>query len=93
MKYVWVALAVVLLAGCAVVPLDPYGYASPSVGVGIGIDPYYYSPSYCVGCWYGEWAGRVGYHRGGGRQWEGRHTEADHHGQNHGRDIVHEGHR
>ena len=40
MKLVWVALAAVLLAGCAVVPApnpyDPY-VAAPSVGVGVGI--------------------------------------------------------
>jgi hypothetical protein len=56
-------------------------------------DPYYYSPSYCVGCWYGQWGGRIGYHRGGGRPWERAHTEADHHGENRGRDVMHEGHR
>ena len=56
-------------------------------------DPYYYSPSSCVGCWYGQWGGRIGYHRGGGRPWERAHTETDHHGENRGRDITHEGHR
>jgi hypothetical protein len=56
-------------------------------------DPYYYSPSYCDRCWYGEWGGRNGYHRGGGRPWERRHSEADHHGHDHGRDVWHEGHR
>jgi hypothetical protein len=56
-------------------------------------DPYYYSPNYCAGCWYGEWGGRTGYHRGGGRPWERPHTEADHHGHEHGRDVQHEGHR
>jgi hypothetical protein len=56
-------------------------------------DPYYYSPAYCAGCWYGEWGGRTGYHRGGGRPWERQHSEADHHGHDHGRDVRHEGHR
>jgi hypothetical protein len=56
-------------------------------------DPYYYSPNYCAGCWYGEWGGRTGYHRGGGRPWEREHFEADHHGHDHGRDVRHEGHR
>ena len=50
-------------------------------------DPYYYSPSYCAGCWYGEWGGRNGYHRGGGRPWERDHVEADHRGQDRGRDT------
>ena len=56
-------------------------------------DPYYYSPNYCEGCWYGEWGGRIGYHRGGGRPWERRHRESDHHGHDHGHDVWHEGHR
>src|SRR5476651_2388128 len=56
-------------------------------------DPYYYSPNYCAGCWYGEWGGRIGYHRGGGRPWERAHVESDHHGHEHGRDVKHEGHR
>jgi hypothetical protein len=56
-------------------------------------DPYYYSHSYCAGCWYGEWGGRTGYHRGGGRPWEREHREWDHHGHEHGRDVRHEGHR
>ena len=38
MKLLWVALAAVLLAGCAVVPAypDPYVFG-PSVGVGVGV--------------------------------------------------------
>ena len=56
-------------------------------------DPYYFSPTYCAGCWYGEWGGRTGYHRGGGRPWERAHVESDHHGHEHGRDVKHEGHR
>jgi hypothetical protein len=64
----------------------------PGIVVDAG-DPYYYSPNYCAGCWYGQWGGRNGYHRGGGRPWEREHFEPDHHGHNHGRDIRHEGHR
>ena len=52
-------------------------------------EPYYYSPSYCVGCWYGEWGGRTGYHRGSERPWERPHSEAEHHGQDRGRDVKH----
>jgi hypothetical protein len=73
--------AALLLTACVVAP-------GP-----VPAEPYYYSPSYCVGCWYGEWSGRTGYHRGGGRPWERPHSEADHHGQDRGRDIMHEGHR
>ena len=75
--------------------------AVAAVNVEIGVpgivvdarDPYYYSPNYCKGCWYGQWGGRTGYHRGGGRPWEREHFEADHHGHDHGRDVRHEGHR
>ena len=75
--------------------------AGVDVQVGIGVpgivvdahDPYYYSPNYCAGCWYGEWGGRTGYHRGGGRPWERAHSEADHHGRDSGRDVRHEGHQ
>jgi hypothetical protein len=66
--------------------------AVPGIVVNAG-DPYYYSTTYCAGCWYGEWGGRTGYHRGGGRPWEREHKEADHHGHEHGRDVKHEGHR
>ena len=77
--------------------------AAAAVDVQIGIpvpgivvdanDPYYYSPTYCAGCWYGEWGGRTGYHRGGGRPWERPHMESDHHGRPQGADVKHEGHR
>jgi hypothetical protein len=36
MKLLWVALAAVLLTGCAVVPA-PYPYAAPGVSVGVGV--------------------------------------------------------
>jgi hypothetical protein len=74
--------------------------ANAAVSVQIGVpgivvdanDPYYYSTSYCAGCWYGEWGGRTGYHRGGGRPWERPHSEADHHGRESARGVQHEGH-
>ena len=78
MRWVMIGAAAVLLTACVVV--DP-------------VDPYYYSPSYCAGCWYGEWGGRLGYHRGGARPWDREHFEADHHGRDQGRDVRHEGHR
>lgn len=38
MKLLWLALATVILAGCAVVPVPvPYGYASPGVSVGVPV--------------------------------------------------------
>lgn len=84
MKTRWATIgaAVLLLTAC--------------IPVMVGVDapaPYYYSPSHCVGCWYGEWGGRTGYHRGGEQSWEREHFEADHHGQNRGRDVRHKGHR
>ena len=39
MKVIWLALAAVLLAGCAVVPV-PAPYASPGVSVGVGVPVY-----------------------------------------------------
>src|SRR2546426_9833104 len=89
MKAQWAMIGAValLLTACVAVP-------GPVPGIVIDpADPYYYSPTYCVGCWYGQWGGRIGYHRGGGRPWERPHSEADHHGENRGRDIMHEGHR
>jgi len=66
----------------------------PVVGVGVEAPaPYYYSPVYCAGCWYGEWGGRAGYHRGGGQSWEREHFDVDHHLRDYGRDVRHEGHR
>ena len=67
-------------------------FAVPGIVVDVG-DPYFYSPRPCPGCWYGEWGGRTGYHRGGGRPWEREHSEADHHGREARRDNHHEGHR
>jgi hypothetical protein len=78
MRCAMIGLVVLLSAACVVAP---------------AADPYVYSPSYCAGCWYGQWGGGIGYHRGGGRPWERAHTEADHHGENRGRDIMHDGHR
>ena len=90
-----------LLVAAATISLGAISTAANAgVSVQIGVpgivvdanDPYYYSPSYCAGCWYGEWGGRTGYHRGGGRPWERPHSEADHHGRESGRDVQHEGH-
>ena len=89
--------AVLLLTACVALPAPVPGQVRiefPVPGIVIDpADPYYYSPSYCVGCWYGQWGGRTGYHRGGGRPWERAHSEADHHGHDHGSDVRHEGHR
>jgi len=86
MKTQWAMIGIValLLTACVAVPGTVPGVVIDPA------DPYYYSPTYCVGCWYGQWGGRIGYHRGGGRPWERPHTEADHHGENRGRDVMHE---
>jgi hypothetical protein len=96
MKMQWTMMVAVGLLLAACVPLVPgeVRIDGPVPGVVISAaDPYYYSPAYCAGCWYGQWGGRIGYHRGGGRPWERAHRESDHHGQDRGRDIQHEGHR
>jgi hypothetical protein len=87
------ALAATALASCVAVE-EPVRVARPVPGVVyVPNDPYYYSPTYCEGCWYGQWGGRIGYHRGGGRPWERQHVESDHHLRVDGGDIRHEGHR
>jgi hypothetical protein len=95
-RFLFVAAAALPL-GAISVPADAQVGVQIQFGVpGIVVDardPYYYSPNYCAGCWYGEWGGRTGYHRGGGRPWERRHVESDHHGHDHGHDVWHEGHR
>jgi hypothetical protein len=59
MKFLWAALAVVLLAGCAVVPA-PYPYASPGVSVGVGVGV----PVYGYGAYpYPPYGYRRGYYR------------------------------
>ena len=56
-------------------------------------EPYVYAPTPCDGCWHGTWAGREGWHRGGGRPWEQPHHEGDHQGEGHGGEgPLHEGH-
>ena len=92
-----------LLVAAATLSLGAISNAADAASVNVQIavpgvvidarDPYYYSSSYCAGCWYGEWGGRTGYHRGGGRPWEREHVESDHHGHDQGRDVRHEGHR
>ena len=86
------AMLLLVVVGCAVEPGVQVGVSVPGIVVSAA-DPYYYSPTYCAGCWYGQWGGRIGYHRGGGRPWERPHAEADHHGRSDGRDVRHEGHR
>jgi hypothetical protein len=97
MKTQWAMIGAAALLLTACVPVVGPGQVRIGVAVpGVVIDPvnpYYYSLSYCAGCWYGEWGGRTGYHRGGGRPWERPHSEVDHHGRDHGGDIRHEGHR
>ena len=85
-RLMMIGAAALLLTACVVEPIG-----APGVVIGAG-DPYYYSTGYCAGCWYGEWGGRTGYHRGGGRPWERAHVEANHHGQDRGRDVRHDGH-
>ena len=89
MRRAMIGTAALLLTACVPVAIEG---PVPGVVIVPG-DPYYYSPSYCAGCWYGQWGGRIGYHRGGGRPWERPHVEADHHVQDRGRDVRHEGHR
>ncbi len=62
MKWLWVALAGLLFAGCAVVPAVPYPYAAVpgpgvSVGIGVGVPVYrggYYGHPYRHG-YYRRW--------------------------------------
>ena len=77
-RWAMIGAGVLMLAGCAV-ESGPVGYDVP--------DPYYYSPNYCEGCWYGVWGGRTGYHRGGGRPWEREHSVAGHQGPDPGRNT------
>ena len=96
LQYLIPVAAAALSLGAISTPADAADVSIQFAVPGIVIDardPYYYSPNYCEGCWYGEWGGRTGYHRGGGRPWERPHSEADHHGHDHGRDVRHEGHR
>jgi hypothetical protein len=95
MRWTMTGAAALLLTACVPVAVqEPVRVYGPVPGVVISpADPYYYSPTYCVGCWYGQWGGRIGYHRGGGRPWEREHVEANHHMEDRGRDVRHEGHR
>jgi len=45
-RWAMIGAAALLLTACVAVPVPA--------------EPYSYSPSYCVGCWYGEWGGRIG---------------------------------
>jgi hypothetical protein len=87
-----------VLVAAAILSLGAIGTSANAAGVdvqiGFGVpgivvdarDPYYYSPNYCAGCWYGEWGGRTGYNRGGGRPGESRTNDAVQRGQGQGRD-------
>jgi len=96
LRNIFLVAAATLSLGAICIPANAgvdvnIGFVVPGIVVDTR-DPYYYSPNYCQGCWYGEWGGRTGYHRGGGRPWERAHRESDHHGHDHGRDVQHEGH-
>ena len=79
MRAVMILMAMTILTSCFI--------EGPAV-------PYAYSPIYCAGCWHGTWEGREGWHRGGGRPWEGEHREGDHRGEGYrGEGDRHEGHR
>jgi hypothetical protein len=92
-KWAMIGATALLLNACVVEP-GRVRVDVPVPGIVVSTtDPYYYSPAYCAGCWYGQWGGRIGYHRGGGRPWERQHFETDHHGEDRGRDVRHEGHR
>jgi len=78
-RWAMIGAAVLMLTACAV---------DPGPGRVDTSDPYYYSTSNCAGCWYGEWGGRTGYHRGGGRPWEREHSEADRRGQGYWRPAT-----
>ena len=79
MKTRWATIGVAALLLTACVPVAVQGQV-PGVVID-PVDPYYYSPAYCTGCWYGQWGGRMGYHRGGGRPWESPHIESHHYAQ------------
>jgi len=91
-RFVMIGAAALVLPSCVVEPGVRVDVPVPGIVVSAS-DPYRYSPTYCAGCWYGQWGGRIGYHTGGGRPWERSHIEADHHGENRGRDVRHDGHR
>jgi hypothetical protein len=92
-RLVIIGATATLLNACVVEPAR-VRVDVPVPGVVVSVtDPYYFSTAYCAGCWYGQWGGRIGYHTGGGRPWERPHMEVDHHGEDRGRDVRHEGHR
>ena len=97
MRYLLVAalLAIVVaLVGVTMVVNVPTAGAQVRIEIGPPvIVPYFYSPTYCDGCWYGDWEGHRGYHRGGGEPWRGDHYEGDHRGGGErGRGERHGGH-
>jgi len=65
-RWAMIGIVALLLTACVAVPGTVPGVVIDPA------DPYYYSPTYCVGCWYGQWGGRIGYHRGGGARGSAR---------------------
>jgi hypothetical protein len=63
------AAAALLATGLAFAPMT-WGQVRVNIGIPL---PYVYSPTYCDGCYHGEWQGREGYHRDGDRGWERGH--------------------
>ena len=97
MRYLLIAaLLAVGVALVGVIQVVNVTTAESQVRIEIGppiIVPYFYSPTYCDDCWYGEWNGRRGYHRGGGEPWRGDHREGDHRGgEQRGHGEQHDGH-
>jgi hypothetical protein len=88
-----VSMAVV---GVTLVANPPTAQGQVRINIGVPVPiPYFYSPTPCEDCWYGEWEGRQGYHRGGGRPWEREHWSDGYRGGDHrsGEREWHEGHR
>ena len=81
-------VALALLGGCVVAPVEPYEVGAPVVYSGAAYAPYYgssyyygapyyrpyYGPSVSLGIW-GGW--------GGGRHWRGHGGRGDHHWRGH----------
>lgn len=59
------ALLVSLSGGCVGMwgPDVPRPVVIVPAPVVVEVEPYYYSPYYCYGCWRGWYGGHYGYHR------------------------------
>jgi hypothetical protein len=57
MRLLWIPLAALLLAGCAIVPLAPYAYAPPPRPRLTYVYPAYpgYAPGWYAPRYYGRW--------------------------------------